>query len=64
MDGVSGYLVSERAAPALAHAMHQLTLDPARYVALGQAAAQAVAAKHDQRRQVAVLEALYQEAVQ
>ena len=64
VDGVSGHLVSERAAPALAHAMHQLTLDPTRYAAMGLAAAQAVAAKHDQRRQVAVLEALYQEAVQ
>ena len=64
VDGVSGCLVAERAAAALAHAMTQLTLDPTRYAAMGLAAAQAVAEKHDQARQVAVLEQLYEEACQ
>ena len=61
-EGVSGFLVSEKDSEALAEAMFRLTSEPKRYTAMGAAAAQAVAARFEQRKQVEVLEQCYAEA--
>ena len=61
-NGVSGYLVPERDAQALARALEQLAADPARYRRMGAAASKAVAEKFEQQRQAKVLETLYAEA--
>jgi len=61
-EGVSGLLVPERDPEALAEAMFQLAADPDRYSKMGAAAAQAVAARFEQRKQIQVLEECYAEA--
>ena len=63
-DGVSGFLVAERDPAALAAALLELTADPARYVAMGTAAAQAVTERFEQGRQIEVLERCYTEALE
>ncbi len=63
-DGHSGYLVPERDAPALAAALSRLTADPARYLAMSQAAASTVREKFDQPAQIRVLETCYREAIE
>jgi len=61
-DGVSGCLVAERDAPALAAAALALLDDPARLAAMGGAARRAVIEGFARRAQTAVLEACYDEA--
>ncbi len=61
-DGVSGYLVSERDHDALARRMFDLADDPKRYAEMGIAAAQAVAERFEQGKQIQVLEDCYYEA--
>jgi glycosyltransferase involved in cell wall biosynthesis len=61
-DGVSGYLVAERDAPALAAAALALLREPAQLAAMGQAARSAVMTTFERRAQTAVLEACYDEA--
>jgi len=61
-EGTDGFLVEERDAEGLAHAMEALASDPARYAAMGMAASRAVAKKFEQSRQIAALEACYSEA--
>ncbi len=63
-DGVAGYLVPERDHEALGRAMLRLAEDPARYAALGAAAAQAAADRFEQTRQIDVLEQCYAEAAE
>jgi colanic acid/amylovoran biosynthesis glycosyltransferase len=58
-DGVSGHLVAERDAPALAAAALGLLRDPARLAAMGAAARAEVMEKFERRAQTAVLEACY-----
>lgn len=61
-DGVSGFLVPERDPDALAQALFRISTDPDRYAKMGTAAAAAVAARFEQRKQIEVLEACYAEA--
>jgi colanic acid/amylovoran biosynthesis glycosyltransferase len=61
-DGVSGHLVAERDAPALAAAALALLHDPPRLAAMGDAARRAVLDGFERRAQTAVLEACYDEA--
>jgi len=61
--GVSGFLVSERDHEALGRAMLDLAADPVRYATMGQAASEAVAERFEQKRQIAVLEDCYREAL-
>jgi colanic acid/amylovoran biosynthesis glycosyltransferase len=61
-EGVSGFLVAEADETGLAVALEKLAADPARYQAMGEAAARAVAEGFEQRRQAAVLESYYTEA--
>jgi colanic acid/amylovoran biosynthesis glycosyltransferase len=61
-EGVSGHLVDERDAPALAAAALRLIEDPERLAAMGVAARSAVMATFERRAQTAVLEACYDEA--
>ncbi|MEI8234210.1 MAG: glycosyltransferase [Verrucomicrobiota bacterium] len=63
-EGVSGYLVAERDDAALAQALEKLTAGPARYTAMGAAAAKAVTEGFEQGAQARVLEGLYTEAAQ
>lgn len=60
--GVSGMLVEERDAVGLGEAALALADDPARYAAMGRAAAEAVAAKFERRAQAEALEYYYDEA--
>lgn len=61
-DGVSGHLVDERDAPALAAAALALLNDPLRLAAMGEAARRAVLDGFERRTQTAILEACYDEA--
>jgi len=61
-EGVSGLLVEEHDATALAEALETLASDPIRYAAMGAEAARAVAMRFEQRRQAVALERLYVEA--
>lgn len=61
-DGVAGYLVKEGDDAALAEAMLRLADEPEQYAMLAKAASHAVAERFEQSRQIAVLEACYQEA--
>ena len=49
---------------ALAAALEKIASDPARYAAMGTAAAQAVAERFEQGKQIEVLERCYTEALQ
>jgi glycosyltransferase involved in cell wall biosynthesis len=60
-DGLSGVLVAERDADALAAAALNLAVDDARRVAMGGAAAAAVRVNFEQRAQARALERLYSE---
>jgi glycosyltransferase involved in cell wall biosynthesis len=60
---VSGVLVNERDADALARALSAAAADPARLSAIAQAGAEAVAKKFEQRAQVRKLEDFYFEAI-
>jgi len=62
-DGVSGFLVGEREAGALAEAVLKLVGDPVRLAAMGEAARAAVLSTFERRAQTAVLEACYDEAL-
>ena len=62
-DGRSGLLTPERDFLALAESMQRLASDPSRFVAMGKAAAEDVAAGFDLRRQIGNLEAIYGEAI-
>ncbi len=62
-DGVSGYLVPERDHEALGAALLKLAASADTYAALSRAASAAAAERFDQARQIAVLEACYDEAV-
>ena len=62
-DGRSGLLTPERDFLALAESMQRLASDPSRFVAMGKAAAEDVAAGFDLRRQIENLEAIYGEAI-
>lgn len=61
-DGVSGYLVAERDASALAAAALALLREPAQLAAMGSAARSAVMSTFERRAQTAVLETCYDEA--
>ncbi|XHR28874.1 MAG: glycosyltransferase [Chthoniobacteraceae bacterium] len=61
-EGVSGYLVAERDAEALAEALERITADPARYRRMGAAAARAVAEGFESHSQARTLERFYAEA--
>ena len=61
-DTVGGFLVPERDWNAMALAMLTLAGSPDRFSAMGAAAAQAVAARFEQQKQVSVLESCYAEA--
>ncbi|MCX6966539.1 MAG: glycosyltransferase, partial [Verrucomicrobia bacterium] len=63
-DGVSGFLVAEHDPEALAQAMLKIAKAPARYPALGAAAAKAVAERFEQGKQTEVLERCYAEAAE
>ena len=63
-EGASGYLVPERDPAALAAALLKLAGDPARYAAMGSAAAQAVRERFEQGKQIEVLERCYTEALE
>jgi len=63
-DGVSGFLVAEHDPEALAGAMLKIADAPARYADMGAAAAQAVAERFEQGKQIEVLERCYTEAVE
>ena len=61
-DGTSGFLVAEHDPEALAGAMLKIAETPARYAEMGAAAAQAVAERFEQGKQIEVLENCYTEA--
>jgi glycosyltransferase involved in cell wall biosynthesis len=61
-DGVSGFLVNERDPEALAEALFKLADNPARYAKMCPAAAQSVAERFEQSRQIEVLDICYDEA--
>ncbi|MDD5350151.1 MAG: glycosyltransferase [Chthoniobacteraceae bacterium] len=61
-EGVSGYLVAERDETGLAEALEKLAAEPARYAAMGAAAAKAVTEGFEAGMQARVLEGLYTEA--
>ncbi len=61
-DGQSGFLVPEKAAPALAERALQLMTTPSLYQAMSAAAAQEVIEKFEREKQTAILESYYQEA--
>ena len=63
-DGVSGFLVPEHDPEALAEAMRKIANVPARYAEMGAAAAQAVADRFEQGKQIEVLESCYAEALE
>jgi colanic acid/amylovoran biosynthesis glycosyltransferase len=63
-EEVSGYLVAEHDRSALAEALEKLAADPARYTAMGAAAAKAVTDGFEQGAQARVLEGLYTEAAE
>ncbi|MDQ6766174.1 MAG: glycosyltransferase [Verrucomicrobiota bacterium] len=62
-NGVSGVLVSEGAADALAHALLSAAEQPERLVSIAQQGAAAVAAKFEQKAQIRTLEDYYFEAI-
>ena len=62
-DGVSGFLVAEHDPEALAAAMLKIASAPARYPAMGAAAAKAVGERFEQEKQIEVLECCYAEAL-
>jgi colanic acid/amylovoran biosynthesis glycosyltransferase len=62
VEGVSGRLVAEGDAEALAAALTQLAAEPARYAQMSIAAREGVAAEFDSTTQARRLEALYDEA--
>jgi glycosyltransferase involved in cell wall biosynthesis len=62
-DGVSGILVAEGDWESLAKRMLKLASDPEAYRAMSHAAANAVADKFEQTRQIRALEGYYEEAM-
>ncbi|MDB6136279.1 MAG: hypothetical protein JWM59_4522 [Verrucomicrobiales bacterium] len=62
--GVSGFLVEEGDAAALAQAALKVLPDPARYSALARAAREEVEAKFERARQTEILEGFYDEALE
>jgi len=62
-DGVSGLLVPERNAPALASALKYMVSSPEMLRQMGHQASQSVRAEFEQSRAIAKLEACYDEAV-
>jgi len=63
-DGVSGFLVPERDAPALAAALKRFVLSPDMLRQMGRQASQSVHEEFEQSRAIAKLEACYAEAIQ
>jgi colanic acid/amylovoran biosynthesis glycosyltransferase len=63
-DGVSGLLVSERDVEGLTASLFRIVENPARWVAMGAAASDAVAVKFAQPHQIESLEAAYFEAIE
>ena len=61
-DQISGLLVAEGDAPALARRTLQLLADPARYQNMTRAAREEVARKFERSAQTATLESFYDEA--
>jgi colanic acid/amylovoran biosynthesis glycosyltransferase len=63
-DGVSGLLVPERDVEGLTASLFRIVENPARWVAMGAAASEAVAVKFAQSHQIESLEAAYFEAIE
>jgi glycosyltransferase involved in cell wall biosynthesis len=63
VDNVTGLLVSERDIPGLASALQALVSDGARRLAMGRAAREKVAREHDIADRMALVERMYDEAI-